>query len=212
MIELLLEGERIYLLPEHAVWWPSKKTILLSDLHWGKSAHFRKNGIPMPGGTQDKDALCLANLVREYRAERLIIAGDFFHSRHNKEVADFGKWRAAHSSLHIDFVLGNHDILPRQAYDSWDLKVHESSLLEVPFFISHDAVQNPEHFTIHGHIHPGVRLHGLGRQAMSLPAFCINETCMVMPAFGEFTGCKIVRMQDYRKIYVVGDGKVMLWK
>lgn len=212
MMEILLEEERLQLLAEHAVWWPAKKTLLLSDLHWGKSAHFRKNGIPMPGGTQDKDAQCLAKLVRDYSAERLIIAGDFFHSRHNKEVDNFGLWRAAHSALHIDFVLGNHDILPRQAYDSWELMVHEHSLLVAPFFISHDAVQNPEHFTIHGHVHPGVRLQGLGKQAFTLPAFCLNETCMVMPAFGEFTGCKIVRGQDYRKIYVVGDGKVMLWK
>ncbi len=212
MTEIMLENEQLSLLPERAVWWPSQKTILLSDLHWGKSAHFRKHGIPMPGGTQHKDGQRLAGIVQKHGAERLIIAGDFFHSRHNQEVEDFGIWRASHKELHIDFVLGNHDILPRNAYESWNLCVHESSLLEKPFFISHDAVQNQDQFTIHGHIHPGVKLHGLGRQSFTLPAFCINHTCMVLPAFGEFTGCKIVRADDYQKLYVIGDGKVMLWK
>ena len=208
----MLRGERLLLLPERAVWWPAKKTILLSDLHWGKSAHFRKNGIPMPGSTQEEDALRLAKIVREHRAERMIVAGDFFHSKHNKEVDDFGRWREAHSALHIDFVLGNHDILPLQAYQSWNLAVHPESLKESPFIITHDAVDNSDLFTIHGHIHPGVKLHGLGRQAFTLPAFCISETNMILPAFGKFTGCKLVRSEDYTGIYVVGDGKVMKWK
>lgn len=212
MTEILLQDEQLQLLPERAVYWPSRNTLILSDLHWGKSAHFRKHGIPMPGGTQEKDGLRLAGIVRRYGAERLIIAGDFFHSRHNQEVEDFGRWRAAHQALHIDFILGNHDILPRQAYESWDLAVHETSLLEAPFFIAHDDVQHPDHFTIHGHIHPGVRLHGMGRQSFTLPAFCINRSCMVLPAFGEFTGCKVVGARDYERIYVVGDGKVMAWK
>ena len=219
-MELLLRGERLLLLPERAVFWPARKTILLSDVHWGKSAHFRKNGIPMPGGTQEDDALRLAKIIRDHGAERMIVAGDFFHSKHNKEVEDFGRWRTAHSSLHIDFILGNHDILPLQAYKSWDLQVHEEQLLEPPFLIIHDAPEaagidcdpNDRRFTIHGHIHPGVKLQGLGRQAFTLPAFCVSDTCIILPAFGKFTGCKLVNSKDYKGIYVIGDGKVMKWK
>src|SRR5690349_2361179 len=90
MTEILLQGASLVLLPERAVWWPDRKTLVVADVHWGKSAHFRKHGIPMPGGTQDRDSLRLARLIREYGAERLVIAGDLFHSRHNAEVADFG--------------------------------------------------------------------------------------------------------------------------
>lgn len=203
----------MFLLPERAVWWPSEKTILLSDLHWGKSAHFRKHGIPMPGSTQAKDSMILAGLIRSYQAERMIIAGDFFHSAHNKEVDDFGKWRAAHPSLHIDFILGNHDILPRQFYDSWSLAVHEKGLLiNNHIYIAHDDEEDREHFTIHGHVHPGVKLKGLGRQAFTLPCFCINERCMILPAFGQFTGCHLIKDQHFKQIFVIGDGKVMQWK
>lgn len=210
--ELLLQGERLYLLPERAVWWPAQKTLIVSDLHWGKSAHFRKHGIPMPGGTQEKDSMRLAGLVRQYGTERMIIAGDCFHSQHNKEVDGFGTWRAAHAALHIDFIPGNHDILPLHFYDDWRLTVHEQGLLTAPFFISHDEVQAPAHFTIHGHIHPGVRLQGPGRYAFPLPAFCIGVDCMVLPAFGQFTGCHLVKASSYRQVFVIGDGKVLQWK
>ena len=211
-MELMLRGERLMLLPERVVWWAAKRTIILSDLHWGKSAHFRKNGVPMPGGTQEDDALRLAMVIRNSGAERMIVAGDFFHSKQNKEVDDFGRWRAAHSSLHIDFILGNHDILPLEAYEAWGLQVHRENMSENPFFISHDAADHTDLFTIHGHIHPGVKLHGLGRQAFTLPAFCIGEKQMILPAFGKFTGCKLVPSDHFNGIYVVGDGKVMKWK
>ena len=200
------------LLPERAIWWPAQKALLLSDLHWGKSAHFRKNGIPMPGSTQRKDGLRLAELVSRFGAERMIIAGDFFHSKHNKEVDDFGTWREAHTALHIDFILGNHDILSPALYKSFNLTVHQQGLLINSVYIAHDLEEDSEHFTIHGHIHPGVRVHGLGRQGFSLPCYCVNEKCMVLPAFGQFTGCHLINPDHYKHIYLVGDGKVMSWK
>ena len=89
MLEIDLEGERLLLLPERAIWWESVKTLIVSDLHWGKSAHFRKHGIAIPADTQDKDELRLAGLLRTYNAERLIIAGDMFHSKTNNQVEIF---------------------------------------------------------------------------------------------------------------------------
>jgi len=213
MTEILLQQERMFLLPERAVWWPSEKTILLSDLHWGKSAHFRKHGIAMPGSTQVKDGLILAGLIRQHQAERMIVAGDFFHSRHNKEVDDFSTWRQAHQSLHIDFVPGNHDILPQRLYHSWSLQVHEQGMRINDIYITHDQEkERSAPFNIYGHVHPGVKLQGLGRQAVTLPCFCINDHCMILPAFGQFTGCHLIQSRDYKNIFVIGEGKVMQWK
>lgn len=202
-----MEGEHLELLPERAVWWPSQRAIILADVHWGKSAHFRKHGIPMPGATQDNDARRLSDLITHHAAERLIIAGDLFHSRHNKEVDDFGRWRTAHSSLHIDFIVGNHDILNESFYAAQALTTHKHGLVAEPFYIAHDAVQDASHFTIHGHIHPGVRM--TAGVSGTLPAFCINKTCMILPAFGRFTGCKVVRLEDFNRVFVIGEGKVM---
>lgn len=211
MEEIILQGEKLTLLPERALWWAARRTIIVSDVHWGKSGHFRKFGIALPSKTQCGDSQRLADVLHRYNADRLIITGDLFHSRYNKEVEAFTQWRAQHAGLHIDFVTGNHDILPREKYHAWNLEIHEDGLAESPFYFAHDAVQHPELFTIHGHIHPGIRVPG-GRQSGAMPCFCINAHRMILPAFGQFTGTHRIQPQEFRGIYVVGDGKVLQCK
>ena len=210
--EITLQGEQLHLLPERAIWWPAQRAIILSDLHWGKSAHFRKHGIPMPGSTQQHDAVRLAGVLRRHHAEQLIIAGDLFHSKHNSEVDDFTHWRNAHAGLHIHFVMGNHDILSAHFYQSLNFIVHREGLSIGPFYIAHDEVAHEGLYTIHGHLHPGVSLQGLGVKTLSLPCFCIGEHAMILPAFGRFTGCKRIEPAHYRNVYVIGEEKVMKLK
>ena len=200
------------LLPERAIWWPAQHAVILSDLHWGKSAHFRKHGIPMPGATQRHDAERLAFVVRHYGARKLIIAGDLFHSRHNSEVEDFRHWRDAHDELDIIFIRGNHDILQPAFYDALLLVVYEEGFDVGPFYIAHDDVRKAGTYTIHGHLHPGVAIPGLGGSGRTLPAFCIGTHALILPAFGRFTGCKRVEPAHFKSVFVIGEDRVMRLK
>ena len=203
--EITLLEEHLHLLPERAVWWPVRKAIIVSDLHWGKSAHFRKHGIPMPGSTQQADAVRLAHIIKHWSAEQLIIAGDLFHSKHNSEVDDFAHWRSAHTGLHIHFIIGNHDILATSFYDSLKMEVHREGLYTAPFYIAHDESIKDGHYTIYGHLHPGVSV----RSAGTFPCFCIGDHAMILPAFGRFTGCKRIEPAHFKSVYVVGEQKVL---
>lgn len=205
--EISLRDEKLELLPERAMWWPEREALILSDLHWGKSAHFRKHGIPMPGGTQQQDALRLARIVSAYGAKQLIIAGDLFHSRHNAEVEEFRRWRDAHESLRIHFIMGNHDILKATFYTDLGFEVYGEGMEAGPFYITHDEILHPKLYTIHGHLHPGISIPGV--KAHSLPCFAIGKSCLILPAFGRFTGCKRVRPADFESLYVVGEEKVL---
>jgi DNA ligase-associated metallophosphoesterase len=166
----------------------------------------------MPGSTQQADALRLADILRHYRAEQLIIAGDLFHSKHNSEVDDFAHWRSAHTGLHIHFVMGNHDILTAAFYHSLNFEVHKEGYVLGPFYIAHDEAAQEGHYTIHGHIHPGVAIQGLGMGSRSFPCFAIGDHAMILPAFGRFTGCKRIEPSRFRSVYVVGEEKVMKLK
>ena len=40
---------------DRTLWHPDSSTLLLSDLHLGKGAHFRQSGIPVPDGGETDD-------------------------------------------------------------------------------------------------------------------------------------------------------------
>lgn len=208
MLEIDLAGERVGLLPQKALWWPAQKTLVIADVHWGKGGHFRKHGIALPMRTGQANETRLAALVADFGAARLVIAGDLFHSADNAEVENFTHWRRSHASLHIDFVMGNHDILPRERYAGWNLMLHEQTLSIAPFLIAHDCVES-DAFVIHGHIHPGVRVGGRGRAGVAVSCFAADKRRMILPAFGAFTGNYYLRPEDFGRMYAVGEEEVI---
>lgn len=212
MLDIVLRNELVTLLTERALYWPKEKAIIVADLHWGKSAHFRKHGIAIPGNTQTQDELKLANIIKEYKIERLIIAGDLFHSKQNNEVDIFSHWRSSHEQLHIDLVLGNHDILPFEKYINWNVQLHEGGLDIGPFFIAHDVPQDCEKFCIHGHVHPAIRISRRGYNTIKLDCYAEGDNRFILPAFGQFTGNFVLEPDEYKHIYVIAEKDVMRWK
>ncbi len=211
MHSIVIQDEEIYLLPEKALWWPAQKVLIVADLHWGKSAHFRKNGIAIPANTQRQDEKRLADLIQQHKAEHLIIAGDLFHSKANNETDAFQSWRKAHLSLQISLVIGNHDILPEDTYTSLNVHLHKDAYHYAPFLISHYETDTP-HFTIHGHIHPAIRMNGNGRQSIRLSCFAQTKNSLILPAFGQFTGTHTIEEKTCKHIYVIADNKILQWK
>jgi metallophosphoesterase superfamily enzyme len=54
--------------------------LILSDLHLGKTAHFRKNGIPLPANIILEDLKRLSILIDHFKPEKIIVVGDFLHA------------------------------------------------------------------------------------------------------------------------------------
>jgi DNA ligase-associated metallophosphoesterase len=213
MLTIDLQGEKIDLLPERALWWERESTLIVADLHWGKTAHFRKNGIAIPAQSQSKDEMRLAQLLQRTKAERLIVAGDLFHSRSNQQVDLFSHFRSHHEALQIDLVIGNHDILKEEEYLRFHLSLHQECLTTGPFCIAHDNISSA-HFVIHGHIHPALRIKSKGsnQAAFKLCCFAEQENRMILPAFGAFTGTHLLDSKDFSHLYLIAEDKVMQWK
>lgn len=211
MLHINLQGEELILLPGKALYWPKEKTLIAADLHWGKTAHFRKNGIAIPINAQHADESRLSTLVTHHAAERLIIAGDMFHSRENNQVTIFSHWRLAHNELTIDLVLGNHDKLAKDIYTGNNMTVHEEVLDVGPFLISHDILEDADKFYIHGHIHPRFAASGKGRGSIRLACFCMNKQRMILPSFGSFTGGSNVSEKEFDHIYLIAEDEVIQW-
>ena len=80
---------------QRAIFWKSQKSLILSDLHIGKSAHFQKSGIPVPSSVLQNDLNRLEQLIHHFSAEKLIIVGDLFHAEYNKDLDRLSARRGA---------------------------------------------------------------------------------------------------------------------
>ena len=188
-LELELQGEELILTNYRAIFWPKERTLILADLHLGKTAYFRRHGIAIPASVMMADLQRLDHLIHYFSAERLIIVGDMFHHGHNSDLELFKEWLSGFPYLEIDLIAGNHDrhILKHQAVEYVHRWHNELDL--TPFFFQHEyTTLKAERITFSGHLHPGFILGGKGRGYLKAACYLVHEQHLILPAFSLFTG------------------------
>ncbi|MFZ2898549.1 MAG: ligase-associated DNA damage response endonuclease PdeM [Saprospiraceae bacterium] len=204
-----ISGATLHLHPFRAAFWEEERTLLLADLHLGKAAHFRREGIPAPVLAEDGNFDRLMALLLELRPERVIILGDLFHSHYNPVWEEVGALLRQFEHLRFELVAGNHDLLSEYQYQKTRLEVHAETLNLGPFIFSHHPLEEiPEGlYNLAGHIHPSVRLRGAGMQRERLPCFYFGERQGLLPAFGAFTGTHPIKPSRGDRVFVLtGEG------
>ena len=108
--------------PSGAVYWVEKKTLLLADVHLGKVAHFRKNGIAVPRKAEGVFYQKIEALLQTFSVDRIIFLGDLFHSDQNNEWHLFAAW-VEQQTAELILVEGNHDVIPAWKFEQLKLTV-----------------------------------------------------------------------------------------
>ena len=194
------------------IFWEEEKALILSDLHFGKTGHFRKHGIAVPQTIFKEDMQRLTAQVQYYKAEQLIIVGDLFHSHANKEMELFLKWRNDFAQVPIKLVIGNHDILPAAWYAKANIACIKHQLQTGPFIFTHDKAECnsvDDCYIFSGHIHPAVTLFGNAKQSLKFPCFYFTKTYGVLPAFGRFTGMHTIVPAKGDKVFALVENKIL---
>lgn len=212
MLRHEVAGQSLTLLAERAVWWETKRTLIVADVHLGKAASFRRGGIPIPRGTTDTDLSRLTRLVDALEAESLVVVGDLVHDRRGltpelrKSVA---QWRRRHKSLRWSVVVGNHDRRAGELPPEWNVENAGDELIVDPFVLRHDPEPSSAGYVLAGHIHPSVALCDVAaRSRLRIPCFWFGPKVGVLPAFGRFTGTHTVRPRAGDGVYAVADGEI----
>lgn len=210
-VRLLVAGESLWLLPERAIWWPDRRTLFIADLHLGKAAHFRKSGLAIPAGVDVTVQQRLEGLIAGFTPSEVYFLGDLFHSAYNAAWEDFESLIRRWPGSRFHLVRGNHDILHAEAYARSGLMIREEALPLGPFCLVHDPDEAPagEGYVLSGHWHPGIRLQGRGRQRLRVPCYLMGPSRAVLPAFGSFTGTKVVLPGPGDHVYAVAGDKVL---
>lgn len=211
-VPYMLRQEQFWLTAERCLFWERQRTIVVSDLHFGKTGHFRRAGIPVPADVYKEDLQRLWQQIQYFQPASVIFVGDLFHSSVNLEHEWFLRWRKDLSHVDMHLVLGNHDILGDGMYDEMHLHVHRDALLLGDFCFVHDlpAVLDPSLYYITGHIHPGIRLGGQGKQSLRFPCFYFTSQFAVLPAFSRFTGIALIEPKKGENVFAIVENKLIL--
>ncbi|TNJ42023.1 ligase-associated DNA damage response endonuclease PdeM [Phaeobacter sp. B1627] len=179
--DFTLSGARLCALGAGALWWPAQRTLVVSDLHLGKSDRVsRRTGVFLPP-YETRDTLDrLQALINDLNPQSVICLGDTFDddtAARNLPQADRTKLQGMMQGRRWIWVEGNHDPSPPA--------LAGEALAEFntpPLTFRHVAAQGTTG-EISGHYHPKASLRGQSR-----PAFLLDRNRLILPAFGTYTG------------------------
>ena len=215
-------NQQFWLTIDRTMFWEEEKALIVSDLHFGKTGHFRKSGIAIPPSVYKEDLQRLVVQIQHFQPGELIIVGDMFHSSANKELELFLKWRSDLSGIKIRLIRGNHDILQEDWYASAGIQLSQQSMSRQQFHFVHDISTHTEggkgnlndnpgkqSYFFSGHIHPGIRIQGAGKQSLCFPCFYFGKKYAVLPAFSRFTGGGPIEAEEGDRVFAVAEGRVV---
>lgn len=177
-----LSGADLQARPDGALWWPDRGVLCVSDLHLGKSGRIaRRGGTLLPPYETTETLWRLAEAIAATNPAQVICLGDSFDdvqaadSLGDEARATLARLQAGRTWVWIE---GNHDPGPVGLGGS-----HRNELTLGPLTFRHIAAPAAQ-AEVSGHYHPKAGVPGAGRR----PCFVVDETRLLLPAFGAYTG------------------------
>ncbi|XGV99822.1 MAG: ligase-associated DNA damage response endonuclease PdeM [Leptolyngbya sp. BL-A-14] len=211
MTHLSLLGTELQLLPEKAIFIESLQSLLVADVHLGKSETFQTSGIPISNQVNQDSLDRLQALCLKMQPKTLIVLGDLFHSRVSLTQAVIDGWIQFLDAVSIDvkLIIGNHDRTLANRLS--ELSIHCCTDFQVDrLLLSHEPCPQPKTLNICGHIHPCVRIK-TRLDHLRLPCFYWDkaQNLLVLPSFGAFTGGYDVALKKGTIAYAIAEDTVI---
>ena len=202
MLSIRHGTDELQLLPEGAAFDAARGLLFVSDLHLGKTAVFRDSGIALPEGPDDRILARLAALILKTEPTSLVVLGDVFHARSPSTQQVVEKLAQLRSGLPWLVVPGNHD--RRVPWAEWlpSAEILDEGDLMGPWCVRHFPPQESGSPTLCGHLHPGVAFGPSRQRKVKLPCFWQRRGTLILPAFGDFTGLKLIDREANDRVWV----------
>jgi len=186
MVRFTFCGHELAALPQGALFWPSRRALLLADLHLEKASWFARLGQMLPPYDSIATLTDLTALVAATGAAEIWCLGDSFHDRFGCDRLP-ERARALLTALTAatrwTWIAGNHDAgIADHCGGAVAVEAEVDGLL-----LRHEADPAEPRPELSGHFHPKLRITRRGR-LVSRRCFVATDRKLILPAFGALTG------------------------
>lgn len=184
----------------------ASNTLILADLHIGKVTHFRRAGIAIPNAARSATADRLDACLQQHQPDRVVIAGDLFHSDANSETHQFIQELPQWGRVEWVWITGNHD---RATSSRYAHLFHQTApeIFIGSTRITHES-QRAKTPTISAHLHPVILVQHGARLKTKHRCFAMEKHDFRLPAFGRFTGGFRIQPQPTGRYFILTDKAV----
>ena len=168
------------------LYWPSRRALLVADLHLEKASWYAKLGQLLPPYDTHATLADLQALLAATGATEVWCLGDSFHDPRGCERLDAkaqATLRAMTAAARWTWITGNHD---RYGVDRCGGAVLDEAVVDGLVF-RHEADPAETRPELSGHFHPKLRVRVRGK-LVTRRCFVATGTKLILPAFGALTG------------------------
>ena len=180
-----LAAARLLALPTGALLWPETRTLVVSDLHLGKSERVARRGGAFLPPYETLDTITrLQRDIDRTDPRTVVCLGDSFDDTDAARALGEPEATALRHAMHGRvwlWVEGNHDPGP---VPFGGLHAAETAIPPLTFRHIADPTATAE---VSGHYHPKATIEARGG-GVTRPCFLVDRDRLVLPAYGTYTG------------------------
>ena len=185
-VPITLAGTPLTARASGALWWPQARLLCVADLHLCKSERLaRRGGTLLPPYETAETIDRLAAEVTDLAPATVVCLGDSFDDCAGRSALareDETRLLALIAGRDWIWLAGNHDPGPLALGGR-----HLAEFALGPLAFRHAAARDAAPGEVSGHWHPKLRLPVRGG-GVTRPCFLFDETRLILPAFGAYTG------------------------
>lgn len=169
-----------------SLYWPTRRALLVADLHLEKASWYARLGQLLPPYDTHATLADLQALLAATGAEEVWCLGDSFHDPRGCERLDLSaqaSLRAMTGATRWTWITGNHD---PHGVDRCGGAVVDEAVVD-GLVLRHEADPAETRPELSGHFHPKLRVRVRGK-LVSRRCFVATGTKLILPAFGALTG------------------------
>ena len=214
LIAYSINENNFVLSPDRTILWEKQNTLILADLHLGRTGHDRRKGTAISPKIYTEDLQRLFSQILYSKADQLIIVGGLSHFNTNKEMELFKKWRNDFSALTIHLVNDNEDPFVEQWYKEMNITRTDHFVLD-KFSFRHNPKKINMATTISGAYsfcglqHPGIPIKEIGKKTAQVPCFYFKNSFALLPAFSRYTVLSKVSPKKTENVFAIVENSLL---